>query len=517
MILDAEDLARTEASLDTDIVIVGAGAAGLYLAKAFSTAGENVLVLDAGDKVVVSAEEISPVTNLGKPHNGVAIGRAFGIGGTTTLWGGQLAEFQEQDFVQPARTWPIRYQELSKYYSEVYRALGVPAAPHTEAVQQALGIDWIGGAELEQFFTCWLPQPNFGLLFKSTIASPAVKLVTNCTVFDFDLIEYGQVNALMASTPSGKKLRISCKRAIIAAGTIASSQLFLSAARRHRMPWSDNRLVGAAFHDHLVARVATVELIDETKFRSLFENATVLGHKLQPKLRRTAASASRYSTSVSGFFSFDASIGTQISNLKRTVRNLRSGVRGADLLDALRSAPQLGRLILPIVLRYLRDHRVLAVFDNGIGFDVQAEQKPIEESAVRLVGVAPLPNGLYPAGLDWRVDGCELESVRAFTRDVGSHLERSGIARLRHVEAFFEDDSAAMQSLSDTYHQAGGLQMGCSPLDGVTDSDGKVWGTRNLYVAGAALMPSSGYANCTLSALALCDRLFNHLRSERRS
>ncbi|MBV8497441.1 MAG: GMC family oxidoreductase, partial [Gammaproteobacteria bacterium] len=64
-----------------------------------------------------------------------------------------------------------------------------------------------------------------------------------------------------------------------------------------------------------------------------------------------------------------------------------------------------------------------------------------------------------------------------------------------------------LDGLTDTYHQCGGLRMSDSAATGVVDPDCRVWGTSNVWVAGAAVFPSSGFANCTLTALALASRL----------
>jgi len=46
---------------------------------------------------------------------------------------------------------------------------------------------------------------------------------------------------------------------------------------------------------------------------------------------------------------------------------------------------------------------------------------------------------------------------------------------------------------------------------GVVDRDLKVFGSRNLYVAGAAVFPTSGAVNPTLTAIALGLRLAKNL------
>jgi len=53
--------------------------------------------------------------------------------------------------------------------------------------------------------------------------------------------------------------------------------------------------------------------------------------------------------------------------------------------------------------------------------------------------------------------------------------------------------------------------MGTSESDGVVDSDLRVFGTDNLYVAGASTFRTASNANTTFTALALGTRLVDHL------
>jgi choline dehydrogenase-like flavoprotein len=53
--------------------------------------------------------------------------------------------------------------------------------------------------------------------------------------------------------------------------------------------------------------------------------------------------------------------------------------------------------------------------------------------------------------------------------------------------------------------------MSDDPRSGVVDSDCRVHTTDNLYIAGTSVFPTSGHANPTLTMLALCLRLADHL------
>jgi choline dehydrogenase-like flavoprotein len=52
------------------------------------------------------------------------------------------------------------------------------------------------------------------------------------------------------------------------------------------------------------------------------------------------------------------------------------------------------------------------------------------------------------------------------------------------------------------------------PALGVVDRDARVHGMDNLYVAGASIFPTAGFANPVLTIVALTVRLARHLLGE---
>jgi choline dehydrogenase-like flavoprotein len=55
--------------------------------------------------------------------------------------------------------------------------------------------------------------------------------------------------------------------------------------------------------------------------------------------------------------------------------------------------------------------------------------------------------------------------------------------------------------------------MHADPKEGVVDPQGKVHGIANLYVAGGSAFPTGGYANPTLTMIAMALRLADHLKA----
>jgi choline dehydrogenase-like flavoprotein len=62
-------------------------------------------------------------------------------------------------------------------------------------------------------------------------------------------------------------------------------------------------------------------------------------------------------------------------------------------------------------------------------------------------------------------------------------------------------------------HHMGTTRMHVDPKQGVVDPDCRVHGVGNLFIAGSSVFPTGGYANPTLTIVALAIRLADHLKS----
>jgi choline dehydrogenase-like flavoprotein len=69
-----------------------------------------------------------------------------------------------------------------------------------------------------------------------------------------------------------------------------------------------------------------------------------------------------------------------------------------------------------------------------------------------------------------------------------------------------------INNFSSRAHHLGTTRMSDNPLNGVVDSNCKVHGMSNLYVAGSSVFPTGGHANPTLTLVALTLRLADHLK-----
>ena len=134
------------------------------------------------------------------------------------------------------------------------------------------------------------------------------------------------------------------------------------------------------------------------------------------------------------------------------------------------------------------------------------EQQPDRRSRVSLSRERDTHGVPLPV-LEWRLSGSDHRTAQVTMRAARDMLAALGA---RNIRQRMRTGSWPTDTLGGPHH-LGTTRMGQSPSAGVVDSDCKVYGIRNLYIAGGSVFPTSGYAPPTLTVIALSFRLADHL------
>ena len=503
-----------EISVSADILIIGAGTVGLFLADYLHSLNgkQRIVLVESGDKIP-SSNFHRWTTSTGKPHHGCIFGRASGIGGTSNLWGGQLAEFESCDLKKIWGPWPIPFEELVRFYKKVYQRLNCDDEIDDYSCRIKFGNERSNNADVERFFTRWLPKPKFAQNYKKLLESAFVDIYYNTTVHDIEFSSSTATHAISV-TEKGKSITFTFQQVIFASGTIATSQFFLNTQLKGDKPWTNNNNIGKYFQDHLGGKIADVIISNPSKFREYFENGILGKIKRQPKLRFKSDLTNTSTIGVSGFFSFDSSISQNLQNIKLVIANYKSGLTYSSGLALVKNIFKLSKLMLPIIIRYVRDKRIFAILSSNVSFHVHAEQIANKLSTLTLNQSQLDNHGMYPINVHWHCDGKELEVIRKFALESDLYLQNEGIGKLNIRPDLLDLNPIFLHYLEDTSHQSGGMVMSDNHLTGVVNQECKVWGTENVWVAGSSVFPSSSYANITLTALALSARIAENIMSK---
>jgi choline dehydrogenase-like flavoprotein len=176
------------------------------------------------------------------------------------------------------------------------------------------------------------------------------------------------------------------------------------------------------------------------------------------------------------------------------------------------ATPRLAKHALRTVMGAPQILRHFATWRSGcppeiFGIDVMAEQTPTKSSRVKLdrrrdrLGV---PMTL----LDWQLSKADLESIGRTVDIFGDAVRKAGVGTV--ISTLGEKQPPAVFG---NWHHLGTTRMHRDPSHGVVDENCRVHGMTNLYIAGGSIFPTGGYANPSLTIVALSLRLADHIRS----
>jgi choline dehydrogenase-like flavoprotein len=530
------DLERTDefaaARLDADVCIVGAGAAGLTLTKRLASPGRHVLLVEAGGRdYEPSIAKLGAGENVGFPYWDLEDSRLRFFGGTTAVWGGRCAELDEIDFERrdwvPHSGWPFTKHELASYYAAAREIVEIEQRALGARLGRVLGVEptVLEGGVLEpvfwQFDDRW---DRFGIsAHRELVEHPGVTVLLHATVTRLALAENGEaIAAAEVRTLRGRRATLRARVFVLAAGGLDNPRLLL--ASRDRAPQgigNDHDLVGRFFMEHPHARGGRLFLRRPWPVLSAFRQSHFLAGGRYAATLRPSDAAQREHRILNASFTPKVRLhpGSSENLAKRVYDHVHLRVnptRGGRALWRLTkgSARWLQTQTDPI-LPWLR----LAFGTAGLYLSVRAEQAPNPASRVFLQDECDAL-GMPKLALDWRFSALDKRTLRVVATQLGAELESAGAGRVE-VEPWLEDDAVpwATDPLIGNhsiggYHHMGTTRMASDRRAGVVDATCRVHGVENLYVAGSSVFPTSGWANPTLTILALALRLGDYLETK---
>jgi choline dehydrogenase-like flavoprotein len=489
------------------VCVVGSGAAGTALALRLQERGRDVLVLESGGAQADPMTASMTAVDAGELPIGPESRQRY-LGGTTNTWWGGAAMLEEIDFeARPwleVPSWPIARTALLPYYAEGCHMLGVPDLTSITLSRFESGRGFLVRTdELDTTTLYWQRQPR---RFRDLLV-PAVRegrglralLYANVTRIVLAPGE-GSVSHLEVATINGRRLRVRPRAVVLACGGIENPRLLLASG------WSGpggRDVVGRYYMDHPkgVAGQVRVDPAVRRLIHPAYWDARPgrfrLGIRLSEARQRREGLLDAYLR----FHPILESDGQGAAALRELRRHR---------LEALRNPRVVGRLVTGIP-----EIAALAVFKGlNVGrlraVEIQhfLEQAPRAENRVRLSDRKDAI-GHPLARVEWSIGDLDRRTVFALHAALDEELRARGFGRVESPLLSGRDDPWPISR--DASHHMGTTRMGADPSTSVVDRDCRVHGIGNLYVAGSSVFPSSGYANPTLTILALALRLGDHL------
>jgi choline dehydrogenase-like flavoprotein len=520
VILDARTLPHGE-TLEADVCIVGAGPAGIVLAGELGNAGVRVCVLESGGLVERwRTQRLIGGQSVGLPYPRLLIAAVSAFGGSSHRWGDgtywharplDAIDFERRDAV-PHSGWPFSRAELAPFYDRAAAFFELePFQLHgSETDSDASSVLGVRPGRLT------VGELRHGPVVtdrerRRLAAAGSVRVLLHAHVAQLEPDEQADdaIAGVIALTAPGRSFKVRARLAVLAAGGIGNPRLLLLGNRlRPGGIGNEHDLVGRFFMEHPALRSGVVI----PTARSLLERRELFG--LTDRNGRRARPTIALSEHV---LREEGLLNTYFMLEPRPQVFAAEGVRSASTLArALRCQPlpsQLASRAASVVADMPAVARAALAPKLGLGDDilvvrVQSEQAPNPHSRVSLAD-SRNAFGVREARLDWRLADLDTASIRRSQELLGEELRLAGLGDLEDLLG----DEHPPALIAGHYHHIGTTRMHEDPRRGVVDQTCRVHGTRNLYVAGSSVFPTSGAANPTLTIVALAMRLADHIRA----
>lgn len=493
--------------------IVGAGAAGITLARELAGASRRVLLLESGGFTADAKTQALHQGRLsGLTYYPLTVCRLRYFGGTTNHWDGECRPLNEIDFEAregvPMSGWPFDRAHLEPHYRRAEAICQVDPgayAPSDWATREQPELP-AGGSALQTHILQLSPPTRFGAVYREDLErAPNITVYTHANVLDLET-DPGKrsVTRLVAATLERNTFSVTAKAVVLATGGIENPRLLL-------LNGLGNGLVGRCFMEHLAVETsrwlpADAELPlglykPHEARRGDYRGRVIASLMLPPEvIRQERLPNFRYEVLDRTGKKQHAPKGEQ--SLRHLAGNLRRGkapdrffTHVWNVLSDLGGAAGVVR------------QKMGGSAPQLITLEHIAEQVPNLDSRVTLTEERDAL-GRRRVDLAWRLSDVDRDAIRRTQELMARTLGQAELGRLQTVLA---EDPAAWP-VKGQHHHMGTTRMHADPAQGVVDPNCRVHGMSNLYIAGSSVFPTSSSGTPTLTLVALALRLADHLK-----
>lgn len=516
MIVDANKIENSTV-IQCDICIIGAGAAGITLARELDGSELNVWLLESGGfDFERETQDLYKGTTSGHPYFELDETRLRYLGGTTNHWSGMCRPLDEIDFEArdwiPGSGWPFDRNHLLPWYrrAQVVCELGeftYDASRWLPENQHVL--PFTEGTFTSSVYQRSVPT-RFGRTYRSQLKkSRNVTLCLHANVTHLQANQSGkQLQSLHIATLENNRLRIEPRTCILAGGSIENARLLLASndANANGLG-NENDLVGRYFMDHLVlsrngALMTTTGLVPQSYYipyyrhRGRSVNLTVLLAKAAQRQQQTANYSAMF---------FPVLLSEGVKSYRRLTRKFKNNKEVDDWWHHIGN--MLGDFD-EVASKFYYDHLTTKPAPLQLEFYNQWEQAPDPDNRVSL-GSDKDALGMQRANIAWRLGEIDRRTLLKAHEVMALEAGRTGIGRVR--PGIMENDPLPASVRGDN-HQMGTTRMHTDPALGVVDANCRLHTVANVYIAGGSVFPTCGSTNPTLTVVALALRLADHIK-----
>lgn len=465
MLVSLDDDACPE-RFEVDVCVIGAGAAGISIARELSGTAWRVLLVESGGfEHDPATQALYEGSSWPEREYSPSTTRLRAFGGSTGHWNGWCAPMPEETFARrpwvPRSGWPIARSDLERHYRRAHaildlgefdygarRGAGPPSA--------ALFADGRGALRAVTFRLS--PPTRMGVKYRADLASsPNVTVLTRANLLPIAGADgAGPIAEVTAASLAGRRATVRARQYVLACGGLENARLLLASGTPGGAGLANSSgLVGRCFMEHWWAP-RRAEVLTRGDW----------WERLAPGQSGGAGVVPMYELSPAA----QAAMGLLECNVR------------LDVPGAQREAGSpWARLKLSLCGEQAPDPRSRVT----IGADVDAL-------------------GVPKVRVEWSLGEPERRTAREATELFARSLGEAGLGRLKLLGSPNDDPWPA--NVWGASHHMGTTRMSDDPSGGVVDAACWSHDVPNLSIAGSSVFPTGSHVNPTLTIVALALR-----------
>jgi choline dehydrogenase-like flavoprotein len=510
---------ETGTTLHCDLCIIGAGAAGITIARTFNGSRTNVCVLEGGalESDAASAALYSSIKNIGRSYPYLLGSRLRYFGGTSNHWGGHCVPLRPINFERGAWSaysgWPISYDDVLPFYRRAETVLGLDgtdARPETVATLLEQKLFPFDDRRVQTQVSRY-NRVRFGQVFRDELAtSKNITAVLGANVTSIVSRADGEsIEKVSVRTIGGRVFSVSAKHFVLATGGIENPRLLLASNAVHRGGLGNQYdLVGRFFMEHISYHKGIIlpgPPYNISPFYTSELPAGSIGYRAHLVLPEQVVR--------------EAGIPDFRTELRALQYTVNEGVRSAKAVrDSFQHFKWPDHMAAHVSNIIVNADDVLAAARSTMPEPPHAylmlnnvEQTPNPASRIALT-IERDVLGMPIASIDWRLSAIDKQGIRFGHARIAEEVGRAGFGRV--FDDMPEDEAELLTGADGACHHIGTTRMSNDPHQGVVDKNCCIHGVRNLFVAGSSVFPTGGYANPTFTIVALALRLAEYLHGK---
>ena len=533
--------------LRVDVCVVGGGPAGITLARRMCRSGLRVCLLESGGQRLSKAAQSLNCGVVDSPHGyreeTLREGRRRQFGGTGNLWNHELRgapgrhiryvpldeiDFERRSWIAESG-WPFSRREIQNYYENAQRVCGIGKFDYPR---------WDSGTETRQPWQTGKIESVVSQFGSPTVfterycqelaSTERVIVFLRAVLVDLQVEPLSRaITSARARTPSGRTFQVRAKVFVLAAGGLENARiLLLQEAIQSGGLGNQHDMVGRCFMDHPSITLGTLIPFSSAIFNhaGFYDQHEVGGQavmgllRIRPEVMRREKILNVCAVLAPHF----KNLGAHKIAFLRQLLDRGPGFIMRRHFGAHHTGPGLGAesprsLRHRLLNEYYSESRCgwsrlkgLEHRFSEFGVRSLVEQSPDRSNRIVLDAQSDAL-GQRQIKLMWRWNELDLHSIRAAQEIFRKDLAAAKIGTFIAAEEAL--GSSHPRPFNSPHHFMGTTRMSTNPHNGVVDADCRVHEVPNLFVAGSSVFPTGGFANPTLTVIALTLRLASHLES----